>query len=405
MLHLLSEVLKNSYLITSLVLVMMIMIEYVNVASAGKWFGKLHNNSFRQVVMGALLGLIPGCIGGFAAVSLFSHGIIGLGALVAAMISSSGDEAFVMLAMIPRQAFILFGVLFVVGVVFGLITDKINKKRKVKISCENHFELHEGHQEKVPSLFRRSSYSALKKPSKELIITLVGILIFIVAVFSGILEHSHDHSEMAHTHTHSHVEVIAENHTHSHEEQGHDHLCTETHIGECDHSEGEHIHSHSGGFDLFSERWLNLIFACLSIVVLFLVAASDTHFFQEHIWGHVIRHHALKVFLWTAGALLVIQIGLQYLDISAWMRDNVYLMILLAALVGMIPESGPNMIFITLFASGLAPFSVLLTSSISQDGHTSLPLLASSKRDFIVAKLLNALIAVLVGTLVYLAGF
>ena len=71
MLHLLAEVLKNSYLITSLVLVMMIMIEYVNVASAGKWFGKLHNNSFRQVVMGALLGLIPGCIGGFAAVSFF----------------------------------------------------------------------------------------------------------------------------------------------------------------------------------------------------------------------------------------------------------------------------------------------------------------------------------------------
>jgi hypothetical protein len=48
---------------------------------------------------------------------------------------------------------------------------------------------------------------------------------------------------------------------------------------------------------------------------------------------------------------------------------------------------------------------VLLTSSISQDGHTSLPLLASSKRDFIVAKVLNALIAVVVGSLVYLAGF
>lgn len=404
MLHLLAEVLKNSYLITSLVLVMMIMIEYVNVASAGKWFGKLHNNSFRQVVMGALLGLIPGCIGGFAAVSLYSHGIIGLGALVAAMVSSSGDEAFVMLAMIPRQAVILFGVLFVIGVVSGVIVDRFGRKRKVHIACENHFELHDAHIERVPAIFKLSSYSGLKKPSKELLVTLAGILVFVVAVFSGILEHSHDHhSHIAEPH---HLESVAEHHIHT-EDCHHDHLHSHSDAAESihNHSVEEHIHSHSAGFDIFSERWLNIVFACLSIVVLFLVAASDTHFFQEHIWGHVIKHHALKVFLWTAGALLVIQVGLQYLDITAWLRDNVYLMILLAALVGMIPESGPNMVFITLFASGLAPFSVLLTSSISQDGHTSLPLLASSKRDFVVAKVLNALIAVVVGSLVYLAGF
>jgi hypothetical protein len=404
MLHLLAEVLKNSYLITSLVLVMMIMIEYVNVASAGKWFGKLHNNSFRQVVMGALLGLIPGCIGGFAAVSLYSHGIIGLGALVAAMVSSSGDEAFVMLAMIPRQAVILFGVLFVIGVVSGVIVDRFGRKRKVHIACENHFELHDAHIERVPAIFKLSSYSGLKNPSKELLVTLAGILVFVVAVFSGILEHSHDHhSHIAEPH---HLESVAEHHIHT-EDCHHDHFHSHSDEGECTHNHlvEEHIPSHSAGFDIFSERWLNIVFACLSIVVLFLVAASDTHFFQEHIWGHVIKHHALKVFLWTAGALLVIQVGLQYLDITAWLRDNVYLMILLAALVGMIPESGPNMVFITLFASGLAPFSVLLTSSISQDGHTSLPLLASSKRDFIVAKVLNALIAVVVGSLVYLAGF
>ena len=69
-LHLVVEVLKNGYLITSLVLVMMIMIEYVNVASAGKWFGKIHKNSFKQVVLGSLLGLIPGCIGRYSPMGL-----------------------------------------------------------------------------------------------------------------------------------------------------------------------------------------------------------------------------------------------------------------------------------------------------------------------------------------------
>ena len=107
--HLLRDVVLNAYLITSLVMVMMIMIEYVNVASAGRWFGRLQGSPLRQVAAGALLGLIPGCIGGFAAVSLYSHGIISMGSLVAAMISSSGDESFVMLAMIPRQALIPSG--------------------------------------------------------------------------------------------------------------------------------------------------------------------------------------------------------------------------------------------------------------------------------------------------------
>ena len=134
--HLLRDVVLNAYLITSLVMVMMIMIEYVNVASAGRWFGRLQGSPLRQVAAGALLGLIPGCIGGFAAVSLYSHGIISMGSLVAAMISSSGDESFVMLAMIPRQALILFAVLFVLAIVCGLLTDLMFRKHPLRVHCD-----------------------------------------------------------------------------------------------------------------------------------------------------------------------------------------------------------------------------------------------------------------------------
>ena len=80
-------------------------------------------------------------------------------------------------------------------------------------------------------------------------------------------------------------------------------------------------------------------------------------------------------------------------------------MILLAVLVGIIPESGPHMLFVTLFASGVVPFSVLLASSISQDGHASLPLLAESKKSFFIAKVINALVAALCGYVCYFVGF
>ena len=145
--ELVGDVLKNAFLVTGLVMVMMMTIEYVNVRSAGRWFASLRNSRFRQVLLGAMLGLIPGCVGGFAAVSLFSHGLISLGALVAAMVSSSGDESFVMLAMIPKVALILFGVLFVIAIVSGLAVDKFYKK-KITLSCDQEFEVHHEHSDK-----------------------------------------------------------------------------------------------------------------------------------------------------------------------------------------------------------------------------------------------------------------
>ena len=55
--------------------------------------------------------------------------------------------------------------------------------------------------------------------------------------------------------------------------------------------------------------------------------------------------------------------------------------------------------------TGTVPFSVLLASSISQDGHASLPLLAESKRSFVKAKIVNALVAAVCGFLCYFIGF
>ncbi len=80
-------------------------------------------------------------------------------------------------------------------------------------------------------------------------------------------------------------------------------------------------------------------------------------------------------------------------------------MILLAVLVGIIPESGPHLLFVTLFATGTVPFSVLLASSISQDGHASLPLLAESKLGFLKAKTVNILVAAVFGYLCYVLGY
>lgn len=80
-------------------------------------------------------------------------------------------------------------------------------------------------------------------------------------------------------------------------------------------------------------------------------------------------------------------------------------MLVIASLVGLIPESGPHLLFLTLFTEKAIPFSVLLASSIVQDGHGMLPLLADSRRTFLKIKVINLLVGLLVGLLGYWSGW
>ena len=80
------------------------------------------------------------------------------------------------------------------------------------------------------------------------------------------------------------------------------------------------------------------------------------------------------------------------------------LIFLICALVGIIPESGPHMIFVMMFANGLIPFSILLTSSIVQDGHGMLPLFSYTIKDSVLIKLFNLLFAIVIGLPLFLLG-
>lgn len=389
--HLLIDILRNSILITGLVVVMMMMIESLNIESRGLFFKGLKKTKVGQVVFGALLGSIPGCIGGFATVSLYTHKMFSFGALIAMMIASSGDEAFIMLAMIPEKALLIFTILFVVAVAAGIITDQISDRlhsRKCHKSdhseCGEASDCAEGYaiHDEVHSNCKHQHHedvnekeSFLKSDKRHYgwkrISMLVGLAIFIAALAGGKL--GHDHS--AHADSHSH-----------------DHSCTHDHGETCTHS-----HTEDKTFDLLSEDWMNVLFAGLSIYVLVVLLFASDHFVEDHLWNHIIKRHLLTIFLWTAGVLLVVGIGLQYVSIDKWISNNTALMIILATLIGIIPESGPHMIFVTLYATGLIPLPVLLASSISQDGHSSLPLIAESRKSFLWAKLINCGVAMAVG--------
>ena len=166
---------------------------------------------------------------------------------------------------------------------------------------------------------------------------------------------------------------------------------------EHEHAEEAVAVENAGGINLLSEDWMNVMFAVLGLIVLGVLLFASDHFVEEHLWRHVVVKHLPSIFAWTFGVLSVLGVLMHFFDLSSWIGDNVFLMVLLAAAVGIIPESGPHLVFVTLYASGIVPLPVLLASCISQDGHAGIPLLAESRKSFFVAKLINCVVAVAVG--------
>jgi len=333
-------VIKHAIMITSFVLMMMLLIEYINVQTRGEWQKTLKQHRLGQYVLAASLGVLPGCLGAFTVVSLYSHKMLSFGALVGVMIATSGDEAFVMFSMFPQTAIWINIILFIIAVVVAFAVDSIFKNRDYfKTVLEHEFELHS--EENCNCFSKEIIINQLKHISfhRAFLLTLFGI--FLLAIISSVI-----------------------------------------------------------GGDIWN--WKKITFTIGSLLSLFIIATVPEHFLEEHLFKHVIKKHLLRVFLWTFSALLVVHLIEHYLNITQWLEDNTTTLLVIATAIGIIPESGPHMIFVTMYAQGLIPFAVLLASSISQDGHGSLPLLAVSTKVFIYLKLINVLIALVVGgSLIY----
>lgn len=280
-LSILLQALEGAAVITALVILMMALIEYLNIENRGRWFSSIKHSPIRQSIAGTLLGAIPGCVGGFASVSLYTHSIIGAGALISTMIVSTGDEAFVLLATSPKLFFKLLAILCVIAFCAGIAISLFNNKRQ-KCLCPESFQIHQEDKAHKDRNFR--------------------------------------------------------------------------------------------------------------------------HFLKDHVWGHIVKKHLLSVFLWSFGALILCGFLTEYINIEDWISGHegyMPLVVLAAATIGLIPQSGPHMVFILLVAQGSLPFYVLLASAISQQGHVSLPLLAQSKKSWLVSKAFCAALGIAAG----MAGF
>lgn len=383
------EILKNSVYITGLVIIMMLIIEYINVATKGQRLNSIQKSPAKQALLGAALGLIPGCMGGFVAVSLFSHNVFNFGGLVAAMISDTGDETFVMFAAMPGYAALIKLLTFVLATVAGFaINAFMSRRNTVSKHFDHNLEIHSLHGHNTEKATSNIWYN-IKHLSPVRAAVLSGIAVFMLSLGLGLLEHKHSAEEMTCIHAN---EISIDEHLHEHD---HDH----------DHDHAHHSHeAHSHG-NIFSERWLNILFIFVAGAAFLTVLSVTEHFLKEHVLQHVIYKHLLRVFTWTSGSLLFIYLLGMFVHYDEWINDNHLIMLFIALTIGLIPESGPHIVFISLFIEGNIPFSILLANSLVQNGHSGLPLLAESKKSFVKMKIIAVATGLIAGLTGYVAGF
>lgn len=253
------DIIKETLILTAVVVGIMLLVDIVRKYAGSMAESRLWERKGWIIPLAAILGAVPGCIGGYVTVSLYNKRVVPFGALMAMAIATMGDETFVMLAMFPKTALAIIAGVVAVGIVVGYACNAI----------------------------------------------------------------------------------IGNGYT--------DSTVTEPIAG----------HYHSG-----------------------------------------LKHsllHALKVFVWASCIMLAVRIASVYIDLESLVAGKAGVLVLIAVLIGLIPASGPHMVFVTLFAQGILPLPVFLANCIAQEGHAGIPLMASDRKAFIRMKLIKSALALAIG--------
>ena len=96
----------------------------------------IEKNKNYEIPTSAFLGVIPGCGGAIMVMSLYTRGVVSFGSVLAALIATMGDAAFLLIASKPQAALIILPVTFFTGIVFGYIVKPFTNNFIHKISLK-----------------------------------------------------------------------------------------------------------------------------------------------------------------------------------------------------------------------------------------------------------------------------
>lgn len=396
---------ENAFVqVTVFVGAVLLIFGYLDFLLSGRLIQTIERSKKFQPVIGAILGLTPGCGGAILVMPLFPQGAVSFGTITATLIATMGDSAFVLMSVLPKKYLLVSLLSFIVAIVTGYLVDllpigayllekyRAGQKARSEVkaahtSCEHrvfavetgldpsrwkhigHSEgdeidliLHhgaKGHQPPEGFGYRvtHGSYFAYW------VIISAGLILGIMDLFQV------DLNALAIPNLGSILGVLG---------TGFSILMmilSRKFIGDDTHEESElklaslrETIVHNAQETAFVGTWVFLAYLAYELFLLFLGRGS-----------YAAGETAMMSFLTQAGLLGVIT----------------------GVLIGIIPGCGPQIIFVTLYTKGMVPFAALLANAISQDGDALFPLIAIDKRAAFWVTVFNTIPAVIVGVLAY----
>lgn len=356
---------------------------WLRVRHGSRLIDSLERHRRQGPVLGAVLGVTPGCGGAIVILPLYLKGRVSYGTVVAAVTATMGDSSWVIMAGAPLVALKLHLILLVTGLVAGYAVDvaAIDPRARTRRSRKS--------QEAVtqPAATASSSAAALPHAARSLPTQQASSQGGAVALAPPAVPWALAAAASAMwllTGAGSLLAIPAAFHVF-------DPTVWALELGHLD-------------------PWLLLGVTGTSVcLVVFLVSGrrfGDDDEESPHDMHSALSHGAVEtafVVVWVSVALVLTQ-ALAALPWAAGLTlpfDGLS-GIALAALVGLVPGCGVQIAFTGLYLSGAAPFSVLLTNAVAQDGDALFPLLALDRRAAVVTSGLTTVPALIAGVVAYL---
>ena len=349
--------------VTVFVAAMVLLFSWIQYLTAGRFVEWIRSSRQWQPLIGALMGLTPGCGGAIIMMPMYARGYVTYGTVLSTLIATLGDSAFLLFGATIQDPSLLEPVLvvhlisFVAGVLWGYGADylEITPSRPLgRLSFRNANQSTETNDQEdfvdesldIISSFPREESGTL---SYRIVhsgyrvwwaVTSVGLVLGIMLIF-WFAEDPNYSPEIA-------WDISTR-----------DGLLT----------------------------WVGIIGTTLSII---LYLASKSFFADDteatigdklNSLDETLTHAASEtafVTFWVLSAYLVFEVVMSLGDISesdlASNGDGA-MAIIIAAAIGLIPGCGPQIIVITSYIEGIISFPALVANAISQDGDALFPLL------------------------------
>ena len=372
--------------VTVFVAAMVFLFSWLQYATSGRFVEYIRSKKKLQPVIGALMGLTPGCGGAIVMMPMYARGYVTYGTVLATLIATLGDSAFVLIgAAITDSSFVapllaVHAISFVAGVSWGYLVDMTGTtphqplgrfgptfgQAKPDEETVNESPLDDLSREEPGGL----GYKILHQG--YLIwwtVTLIGLVFAILLlVWSG-----------------------------------------------QDPDYGLELSFNPTTMDWFI-TWIGLIGTSLSIILYF---AQKNWFGDDteatigdklHSMRETMIHSASEtafVTFWVMIAYLAFEFGMLFSGISEQDMSNYgdgLIAVLAASFIGLIPGCGPQIIAITAYTKDIISFPALAANAISQDGDALFPLLVRHKAASLWATIHTTIPAIIAGVILLGAG-